>query len=167
MGLPGLRQRGFLPQAKPLGPFQPGRAAVFFLQRHKQGVIRQPLGIFLKEGLIGIIRGKPAVGQTQELAPLLIQLSEADPTGVAAPVDRLRLPLLQQSLLHQRIQIDEIGIAGKGGKGLVWRIAEARGIQGQNLPDRLARLRKKIHEMIGLLSHGSHAVRPGQGSDVH
>ena len=167
MGLPGSFQSGFLPQAQTILPVQPGRASVAFLQRHEQGVIRQPGTIFLQESGVALIGRKTAVGKAQKLSPLLVEPAETHTGGHICPADHPRLFRLQQPLLHQCVQINEIGIAGKGREGLVGGIPVARWIQRQNLPAGLAGLGKEIHEMISLLSHGAHAVRSGQGSDVH
>ena len=140
---------------------------MLFLQGHEKGVIGKPLGVFRQESLIVLVRGEPAEGGVQKLSPLGIKLSVADPAGVVSPVYRRRFLRFQQSLGNQGIQVNEVRVSRSRGKGLIGGIPVARGGQGQNLPAGLACLFQKIHKVISTFSHGAHAVRPGQGGDVH
>ncbi len=164
--LPCPLQRVRPAQPQILLPGKPG-AAVVLLQSHEQGVIREPLGAFFQECFIFPVRGEPAEGLVQELPPLGVKPSIADPARIVPPVHRRRFLRPQKPLGNQDIQIDEVGISRPGGKGLVGGIPVARGGQGQNLPAGLACLLQKIYKVIGTFSHGAHAVRPGQGGDVH
>ena len=149
-------------------PGVPGFAAVFFFQRHKQRVVRQPPVVLRPES------GEPAVGvpvtaegQPQNLQPLAANPAEIQVCRIIAPVKGIKLLMVQQSFLRQKLQIDQKMVSGKGGKALVRRISVARGAQRQNLPVTLSRAFQKVNECIGILTHGADTMAAGQTADVH
>ena len=70
----------------------------------------------------------------------------------------VRLVPCQQAVLYQEVQINEIGIPGKGGKALVGGVAEARLAQGQHLPAPLTGGVEKVGKVVGGPAQGADAV---------
>ena len=158
-----------VPAAQGRLPLGPGTAAVFILQGHEQGVVRQPEGVFGTEISIG--RGgrlqQTAAGFAQHLPPFAVEGAVVHPVRGAFPVDvRVFLPL-QQAVGRQQVQVDEIGVARKGGEGLVGAVPVAGGTDGQDLPVSLSRRRKKIHKLPCCPAHGADAVGRRQAGQVH
>ena len=150
-------------------PVGPGFSAVGLLHSHKEGVVLQPEGIFLAEG--PVIRGRCGqqrlAGLPQHRIAVLIQFAVIHPLGVAPPVQSLIVRPVQQAVGRQVVQINEVGVTGKGGKALIGGISIAGGTDGQDLPQGLARRLEEIHEPPGTGAHGAHAVGGWQRSEVH
>ena len=165
---PGLFHRLGLPQADVLRPLQPGNSAVSVFQGHEQGVVLQP--VRTPEGaphLKLVPPGQAGTGQTQNVKAVLIEDLVIDPRRVIPPVDILILSGLQKPPLSQNIQINEVGVAGKGGEGLIGGVAVAGGAQRQNLPAGLAPRRQKINKFPRFRPQGPDAAGRRQGRDRH
>ena len=149
-------------------PVQPALHAEAGLEGHVEGVVVQPL-VLAAKGLHR--RPVPGIAGLEGLA----QQSEAggvDPAVVhiaalAAPVLRLQLRGGEEAVLRQEIQVNEVGVAGKGGEALVGAVAIAGGAQGQQLPVLLAGGPEEIGKGVGLPSQGADAVGGGEGGDMH
>ena len=79
----------------------------------------------------------------------LVDLPVVHITGVCTPVDLLQSGTAEQPILHQQIQVDEVGIAGKGREALVGAVAVAGGPQRKDLPAGLAGLFQLVGEAVG------------------
>ena len=91
-------------------------------KRQEEGVVPQPVDVFAAKGeearLIGLLFG-PLVGGAQHPLPVLVDAAVVHLLGVVSPVGGRRLFWAEETLLRQGVQVDEIGVAGKGRKGLV------------------------------------------------
>ena len=164
----GLIQSSGLPELQRFLPLIPGLAAVLLLQSHEQGKIRQPAVVFRPEAgeaFPGI--PEAAECQTEDLCPVPVQQAVVYFILPDRPGNVFQFFCIQKSILHQSIQVDEVGVAGKGGAGLVGGVAVAGGGQGQDLPMALPRGFQKIHKREGLTTHGADAVGAGQAGNVH
>ena len=166
---PGGVHGGRLPPAEGIGPLLPGAAAVFLLQRHEEGVVRQP-GPVAGEEVPVVRRGRlqqPLDRPAQHAVPLAVEEAEVHLPGVVPPGQGGVLLPLQQAVRRQIVQIDEVGIAREGGKALIGRVAEAGRPDGQDLPPGLSRRGEKVREISGRLPHGPHAIGGGEAGQVH
>ena len=141
------------------GPILPAVTAGLFLQRHKQRIILQPIGIGCDKLVVRFIGFKPLKSTIEQLAAVIIQASVIYPGFFLTPADFL---LLQETFRNEGIQIDQVGVARKGGKGLIRRISVTGRTQGQDLPIGLSCTAKKIHKIICAFSHAADAIGPGQ-----
>ena len=150
-------------------PERPGHHAEMPLERHKEGVVRQPAGVLLPEACY--LRGIPVpaarAGQAQDVEAVAVDLAVVHVHGVRAPVHGLDLGLFEQPVLDEQVEVDEIGVAREGGEGGVGRVAVARGAEGQELPGLLSRRGQEVREFIGLLAEGAYAVVRRQGGYGH
>ena len=158
---------GLQPHEQTHGPGLPVPAPEMLLDGHKEGVILQPEAVVPDKFPVILRFCKTAVGNFQEPDPLMVQQAKVHPVLAGAPAHLGRLFGQQKPLLHQRVQIDQIVVARKGGEGLVGAVAVARGIQGQNLPVALTGSHQKVHEIIGRLTHAANAIGPRQRGNVH
>ena len=166
--LSGRLQGGGLPQADLLRPLQPGDAAILVFQGHEQGVVLQPVRAPKGAPHLELVPpSQPGDGQTQDIETVPIEGLIVHPLGIPPPVYALILSGLQQSPSGQDIQVDEIGVARKGGVGLIGGVAVAGGAERQDLPAALAPRRQEIDERPGLCPHGPHAPGGGQRKDGH
>ncbi len=156
-------------QAQLLRPLEPGRAAVTVLQGHKQGVILQPVPLFPAEVLKvrGTVGQKPAARFAQDGVAGGIHQAVVNPFRTASPVDALIFLPFQQPFPFQLVQVDKVGVPGKGGEGLIGGIPVTGGADRQNLPARLARLRQKVREAPRLFPQRSDAIGGGKGKNGH
>ena len=161
--LQSLRTAGF----EALRPGKPGGAPQSILDSHKQGVVVEPKGIFPAESVIFLPGDKSFMGGAKNWIPPGVLEPKVHPVGGGLPGELFQLLLPQQSLLCQNIQINEVGISCPGGEGLIGGVSVACGIQGKNLPAGLPGTLEKVHEFVGVFSHGAHTVGAGQGGDMH
>ena len=172
-------QRTAVPQTVLAGPLGPALHPVGGLERHVQGVILQPVLIFEGEGVVSI---RVVAGTAVQPFPLLAPCGVSGPQDlVAAGVQRavihcqrvfaprlgLELGRRQQPFGLEGIEVDEIGVARKGGAALVGAVAVAGGAQRQDLPDLLARSGEKINELFSFLSEAANSIRAGQAGHRH
>ena len=126
-------------------PERPGHHAEMPLERHEEGVVRQPAGVLLAEACY--LRGIPVpaarAGQAQDVEAVVVDLAVVHVHGVRAPVHGLDLGLFEQPVLDEQVEVYEIGVAREGGEGGVGRVAVARGAEGQELPGLLSRRGRK------------------------
>ena len=170
-----------LPVAQTVGlvPLHPVLHAVGCLQGHVQGVVVQPLLVGKGKGII-IIRevictamqpcallAPCGVGGAQNLKAAHIQGAVVHLFGVRAPFFGLELGGGEQPFFLQGVKVDEIGVARKGRAALIGAVAVSGGAQGQDLPDLLARLCQKIHELEGFLAKTADTVGAGQAGHRH
>ena len=85
---------------------------------------------------------------------------------VLAPALPVQLLLRQPSGGDELIRVDEVGIARKGRKRLIGRIAVARRADRQDLPIGLPGLFQEIDKVKRSLAKVAHAVGRGEGGDV-
>ena len=139
------------------------------LQGHEQGVVLQPVRLLGAEGgKLGPVLGQKAVaGPVEHRVAGLIHQPVVHILGVLPPVEGLKLRRLQQALLRQGVQVDEVGVAGEGGEGLIGGVAVAGGARREQLPAALAAGGQKVRKFPGLLSQRPDAVGGGQGEDGH
>ena len=153
-------------QAQILLPGVPGLSAVRFLERHEQRIIRQPgfvpadKGMQLTHDTVTPAFGKGAalVRLAQRTDPLRIELSVIDGLAAAKVIAPERA-FVDPALLREVRQIDEVRIAGKGGKGLVGRIPVAGRSHRQHLPVGASGRCEKVHKRDGLFGKTADAVR--------
>jgi hypothetical protein len=62
------------------------------------------------------------------------------------------LPLFEQAVVDQLLKVDEIGITGKAGKGLVWGVPVTSRAKRAYLPVMKACLGEEINEVPGWLT---------------
>ncbi len=150
-------------------PAVPGIAAVAALQRHKEGVVRQPARLLLAEPavLLPVPGQQPLHRQPQHRVAAPVQLAIVHPGGVVPPGDILVLLRQQQPLIGQVIQVDEVGVAGVGGKGLVGGIPIAGGPHRQHLPAGLPPQGQQVGKLPGGSAQGADAVGGGKGGNRH
>ena len=141
---------------------------MFILQGHEQGVIVQPgRGLAEHFVLTGRIGQQTAGRLFQHRVPGDVHQAIIHALRVAAPVQALVFVRLQQPVRRQIVQVDEIGVAGKGGEGLVGGVAVAGGTDGQDLPVGLSRRRQTVREVPGGRAQRAESVRGGQRGDRH
>ena len=173
-----LLQRGRLPHAQPLRPLLPVLHAVFLLDGHVQAVIRQPcvrqkaepIPVVPVGGVVprhGTLFQKVLIGHAQHRKALVVDGAVVHLVGVAAPVQCGVIGLFQKPVRRQQIQIDEIGVARKGGTALVGTVGVAGGGHRQNLPDALPRRRQKVHKLSGGRAERADAVAARQAGNGH
>ena len=165
--LPGLPQSIRIPALQRLLPGIPGRAVVLCLQGHIKGVIPQPVAVFPKEANIGLLHLKTGECQPEDLIPVVINRFVIYLGRVVTPVKGIDFFLGDIFTLHEPVQIDKIGIAGKSRAGLVGRVTVAGGRKGQDLPVFLACSFQKIHKPVGFLAQSADSVGAGQRGNVH
>ena len=111
------------------------------------------------------------IGEFLPTNELVRQQAEGEPT-----VDWLASQFLpdaemaegyQDWIARQVVQVDEVGIPGKGRKGLVGGVAKAGGTDREDLPIGLPRRGEELHKMPGVRPHGSDPVGGGQTGQVH
>ena len=142
---------------------------MFILQRHKERVVLQPV-LFRRtkaEKVLPPLLQKPAARFAQHRIARLIQQAVVHPGRVVSPGKPLIFRPLQQALPRQHVQVDKIGVSGKGGKGLIGRVPKAGWTDGQQLPAALSSLCQKVHEGPRLHPHGTDPIRGGQGGYRH
>ena len=164
---PGGVQCGGMAEPKGILPVPPGSAAALGFQGGEEGVILQPEGVFPAEG--GIIRRRggeqPLRGLAQDSPALAVEEGVVHPAGILPPGEGLVVLRRQKAVLAQEVQVDEVGVPGVGGEGLIRRVAEAGLAQGQDLPVGLARRLQEADEVPGGLSQGADAPGGRQGED--
>ncbi len=143
-----------------LRPLLPGGPIEPLLHRHEEGIVLQPVRVLLHEAEEVRVLGDVAalIGQVQQREALLVDLAVVYPRGVAAEITGIAFLLRQQPFLNQSLQVDEIRVPRKGGKGLIRRVPIAGGGQGQNLPVALPRLLQPVNEIICLPGKPADAV---------
>ena len=150
-------------------PLRPGAHPEMALAGHEQGVVRQPPGVLRHKGrdLLPVTLPAPLFGLGQQLQPAVIHSAVVHMAGVTPPAVGLHLLFRQKAVLHQQVRIDEIGVAGKGGKALIGGIPIAGGAKGQHLPVVLARLRQKVRKVIRRFAQRADAIGGRQGENGH
>ncbi len=156
------------PQAQCLiGPLRPRLHAEVPLAGHVEGIILQPAAVLLPESGHGLGVTLPATlfGGSQHLEAALIDLAVVHIARLSAPLTLGDLALFQQTVGHQHVQIDEVGISGEGGKALVGGVAVAGGAKRQHLPIALPCGVEEVGKFIGCLTQRADAIGRRQGGD--
>ena len=156
----GLVQLGRFAQAQRALPFQPGFAAVGILQRHEQGVVRQPECV-VRQKLLIIRRGlgqQTGAGAAQDGIALLVQYTIVDAVGRALPINVAVLLGRKQPGLGQLVKINKVGVAREGRERLIGTIAIAGGAHRQDLPVVLPCRMQEVHKFTGRSPHGTDAA---------
>ena len=143
-----------------VGPLRPRLHAEMTLACHKQGVILQPTAVLRPESgdLSRVPLPAPLLRQRQHFEAALVNLAVVHITGLSTPLAAFHVAAFQQTVGDQHIQIDEVGISGKGGKALIGRVTIAGRAERQHLPVMLARLMEKISKIIGCLAQRADAI---------
>ena len=164
---PGGVQCGGAAEPEGILPVPPGGALPLGLQGGEEGVVLQPEGVLPAEGGIVLRRDgeQPLRGPAQDSPALAVEEGVVHPAGVLPPGEGLVVLRRQETVLLQEVQVDEVGIPGVGGEGLVGRVAEAGLSQGQDLPVGLACRLQEADEVPGGLSQGADAPGGRQGED--
>ena len=160
------RHRLGLPEADVLlGPVGPRRHVKVPLECHEQGIVGQPASVLLHKSRHRLLVPLPATfhGLFQQGQTVEVQRTVIHPAGVGTPVWGRKLLLGEETILRQHIQINEVGIAGVGGKALVGGVAVAGGTHGEDLPPPLSRRSQKVHKSSRLLAQRPDPVGGGQG----
>src|SRR5262245_30580121 len=69
-------------------------------------------------------------------------------------------------VLHQ-LRAQKIDVPGERGERHVWRVAEARGAEREDLPPGLLRRREGIDPWVGLRTEGADGERAGEAGRVN
>ena len=88
-------------------------------------------------------------GDPQDGIAIVVHSAIIDLFGIAAKIKAVHFIPGQKPLFDQLLQVDEIGIARKGGDRLIGGVPETGLAQGQDLPVRLAGFLQEVHELIG------------------
>ena len=148
---PAIVVHGIAPaQANVLGPFIPALTAKEILQRHKQRIVIQPPAVFCQEFLVFRILADIAalIGHGQKNVTAAVHFFVIDVILIVTEIHAVALFPGQDALINQGLQINKVGIARKGGKGLVRRITVGCGMNGKNLPEGLSGFLQPVHEGI-------------------
>ena len=162
----GVPDRVGVPELEAVLPVEPALAGML-LQSHEEGEVGQPAAVLGAEAVEIGAAGEAVVGLAQDRELVIVLDAEIGLVIPVAPGDGADLLLSQQTLLDQLGQVDQVGVAGEGGAGLVRGIAVAGGGQGQDLPLALAGFLQEVHEVMSFFAHGADAVRAGQARYMH
>ena len=176
--VPELLQRFGVAQAVGAGPLLPVFHAVLLLDGHVQAVIRQPAVAAEGKGVPVVrvggvaaghraLRQKILVGFAQHRQPLLVQKAVIHPLRVGAPVQKGVVGAGQQAVRGQQVQVDQVGVARKGGAALVGAVAKAGGPDRQDLPDALPGADQEIDKPAGRRPQRADAVAARQAGQRH
>lgn len=141
------------------------------IQRLTTGIsdtaVIQPVLIFRHEGLlIGILADVAAlICLAQQFQAVFAHFAIIHPLRVGTEVHAVALLSGQDALFDQIFQIDQIGVARDGGKGLIGGSAVAGGAQGQDLPVGLACLDQSVHKIISRPGETANAILGRQTGD--
>ena len=97
-------------------------------------------------------------GFLQKRKAVFVELPVIDTAGIRAPVTAFDLPAREKPVVDQRVEIDEIRVACKGGKALVGGVAAACGTKREQLPVALTGRVQKIGKSIRGPAHRADAV---------
>ena len=155
-----------LTAAQVIGPLGKPCLPLFCLDCHEQCVVLQPELLLSAE---------PAVlfrGGGKEPVRCFFQQGRTLPVqgAVVHPAHRLRRRDLfrgQQTLLGKDPEIDEVGVACKGGKTLVGTVAVAGGTNGQDLPVGLLCFGEKVYKIKGFAAQSADTKRSRQTEYGH
>ena len=150
-------------------PFRPRLHAEVALERHEEGVVRQPALIFplkCRDGL-AVARKAARLGLFEQREAARVDFAVVDIAGIVAPVAGVDLRARQELIFDEQVQVDEIRVTRKGRKALIRRVAVARRAERQELPVFLPRGGEKVGKVIGGLAHRADAVGRGKGRDRH
>ena len=126
--LPAVVVQGITPaKSDILRPLIPALSSKEILQCHKQSIIIQPPAIFFHEFLVcGILADIASlVCHGQKNISIFVLCLIIDIILIITKISRITFLVGQNTFIDQCFQIDKIGIAGKGGKRLIGRIAIA------------------------------------------
>ena len=143
-----------------VGPLAPGLHAEVPLERHEQSVVRKPVRILRGKALhLTAVALETAFGGfLQKRKAVFVELPVIDTAGIRAPVTAFDLPAREKPVVDQRVEIDEIRVACKGGKALVGGVAAACGTKREQLPVALTGRVQKIGKIIRGPAHRADAV---------
>ena len=152
-----------------VGPLGPGCPIIGIFEGHKLGVGLQPLLLGAAEvgQLLGPLDAQTRYRPAEDGEPLAVNETVVHLGGTLPPGEGLKLLGQQQPLLGQIVQVNEVGVAGKGGEGLIGGIPKPGGADGENLPVGLAGLHQEGDKIPGALTQRTHAIGGGQGGNGH
>ena len=136
-GLLPLGQDGLLSGLQAVFPQEPARVVEVVHQSLIEGVVVKPPGVFLAEGLVGVL-GAPAIDEKlscflQKRHLFFIDVGVVDTAG--GPVVGILIGLADSEHLIQGPEVYQKLIAGECGAGCIGAVAEAGGPEGQDLPE--------------------------------
>jgi hypothetical protein len=148
-------------------PAGPRDMSMCLFTGHEQREIIEPVGIVLAKFLEVLMFW--CIGRLEELPGCAFKKWEFE-SAHAAVVDRIighcgsnvEISLAQKSFLHQRIEVDEQGIAGAGREALKWRVPVTSRIQRQHLPQFVTGSGEKIQKTISFGAEVANAMGAGQ-----
>ena len=111
-------------------------------------MVREPVGLLLEKGGPGSGIGIPLPGSAEEGRPVFAEPVIVHPVrlGVAGTVQLL---MGEEPPLDKFLQIQQPGVAGKGGRGHVGGVATPWRHQREDLPGVLPGLGQKVNELPG------------------
>ena len=127
-------------------------APLFTWKARPDGERRDRRAVALPAARLGACKER----QTRFVDPAIIHMA-----GIAAGTSG-GLLRGEQAVLHQKIRIDEIGVARIGRKALVGRIAVACRAEWKKLPEVLSRRVEKVGKVVGRFSERADAVGRGK-----
>ena len=155
----GLR----LPTADVVGPLIQGEIQLL-VDGGEEGVVGEPVGLFLQKGGSGGGVGVPAPGGAEKGGAVLPEPVIVHTVGVRV-TGGVQFLTGEEPPLDKFLQVQQPRAASKGGRGHVGGIAAPRRHQGENLPGVLPGLGEEINELAGAAAHGPDTVITGQRED--
>ena len=142
-----LRKRLFFPHLKAVLPGLPALAVFSLLNRHKEGIVAQPVSFFLKKRLIFGLLARRTYMETavHGLSESLIRFAKEGITVlihgavihlfiVGSKPYRLTFLPGKQSVADQLLQVNKIRVSGKGRDRLVRTVAKPGLAERKHLP---------------------------------
>ena len=150
-------------------PLVPTLTVKEILQSHEKRVIIQPPAILSNKLLVLRILADVAalISHCQEDVSVFVQLLIIDIVLKFSKIHGVAFLPGQDTLFDQGFQIDKIGVARKGGEGLIRRIAIGSRMDGQNLPIGLTGISQPVNESICFFGKTANAVLARQAGDGH
>ena len=150
-------------------PLRPRAHAEMALAGHEERVVREPARVFAFEGGDGLAVALPSarLGAREHGKAALVNFPVVDVSGIVSPVGSGDFTGGQQAVRSQLVEVNEVGIAGVGGKALVRGVSVACRPEGQHLPVALARCVQKIGKVIGGPAERADPVRGREGIHRH
>ena len=149
-------------------PLRPGQTVKLRLERHVQGVGLHPRPVLPKRfDLVGKALLPAYVCYVEQGQTVFGQTAVIDGAASSAPAERPGLLRLEQPVLHQKIEVDVIGVAREGGEGGVGAVAHAGGTEREKLPVFLPGGFQKVHKFKGAFAHRADPVGGGQRAHRH
>ena len=142
-----LRERLFFAHLQAGLPRLPALAVLSLLDRHKERIVAEPVGLFFKKCFIfSFLRrradvkvtvhaiSEPLIGFPKKGITVLIHCAVVNLFIIRTKPDRLAFLPGKESVADQLLEVYKIGISGKGGYGLVRAVAKSGLAEWKHLP---------------------------------